>query len=146
MYSGTVTDSVLGTGTAVANLSQTFGPVGDPIGGWLSFTFGSVTYNNPTVGGHPTGEGEGGGLRRLDEGGGGGNAVHGNFIMIIASTACSFHYRGSFNPSSFQLNGDYRALNGCSGEKGTFSLQQQCYYQIRGYLRRTSGSGPGICS
>jgi hypothetical protein len=46
-YSGSVTDSVLGTGTAVANLAGAVGA----LGGYFVFTFGSANYDNPTIAG-----------------------------------------------------------------------------------------------
>ena len=143
MYSGSVTDSVLGTGTAVANLAHSGGNgQGDPFGGWMSFTFGSTTYSNPTSASRP-GQGEGD-VRFMD--GGGNNALHGVFVSIIGSAACTFHFTATFNPSSFQLNGQYSARIGCSGENGTFSLTQQCFYQLLGHVRRNTGSGPGPCT
>jgi len=151
MYSGSVTDSALGTGTAVANLAASGGSGGDPLGGWMSFTFGSATYNNPTAAA-PRGQGDGGGdggyVRYLD--GEGNNMIHGRFVSIIGSMACTFHYTATFYPSSFQLNGMYKAVNGCSGQNGTFSLTQQCFYQQVGHGghggRRGTGSGPGLCT
>jgi hypothetical protein len=151
MYSGSVTDSALGTGTAVANLAASGGTgQGDPLGGWMSFTFGSATYNNPTAAA-PRGQGdggEGGYIRYMD--GGGNNMIHGRFVMSIGSVACTFHYVAGFTTSSFTLNGQYKAVNGCSGENGTFSLTQQCFYQQLGHgghggIRRETGSGPGLC-
>ena len=155
MYSGTVTDSSLGSGTAVANLAASGGSGGgDPLGGWMSFTFGSATYNNPTAAA-PRGQGDGGGdggyIRYLD-GGGSNNMIHGRFVMSIGSVACTFHFTAGFTTSSFTLNGQYKAVNGCTGENGTFSLTQMCFYQQIGNggghhgIRRGTGSGPGLCT
>jgi hypothetical protein len=144
MYSGSVSDSVLGTGTAVANLAHSGGNGGgDPFGGWLAFTFGSTTYSNPTSASR-RGQGEGGDVRFMD--GGGNNTVHGAFVSIIGSVACTFHFTATFNPSSFQLSGQYHASNGCSGETGTFMLTQLCFYHEAGHMRRDTGSGPGLCT
>jgi hypothetical protein len=157
VYSGSVTDSVLGTGTAVANFVKSGPPgTGDPLGGWLNFTFGSTTYSNPTSAEHPNARGHGG------CGGGdcgnvspnGGDTIRGVFVSSIASVACTFLFRAAFNPSSFELSGEYRAVTGCSGESGTFLIAQQCYYQEfgtgsgSGSVRRNtgSGSGPGLCT
>jgi hypothetical protein len=109
-YTGTVTDSVLGTGTAYAGFAESW----SAIGGTLGFTFGSgstATYvYNPT------------------SGFGGWGGVRGVFVQTIASTICSFGFRAQYNPSSFVLSGNYRAINGCSGENGSFTLTEQCYY------------------
>jgi hypothetical protein len=109
-YSGTVTDSVLGSGSATGNFAGTWGA----IGGFLGFAFGSspsiTTVYNPT------------------SAFGGWGGVRGVFVQTIASTSCSFGFRAQYNPSSFQLSGNYQAINGCSGEKGSFTLTEQCYY------------------
>jgi hypothetical protein len=154
VYSGTVTDSVLGTGTAVANLAKSGGSGGDPLGGWFGFTFGSTTYSNPTsaeIPSHNRQHGCGGGdCNQNDWGKGNTTSVHGVFIANIASVACTFVFKANFNPSSYELSGEYRARSGCSGESGTFLVTQQCYYQeyASGSLRRNtgSGSGPGACT
>lgn len=158
MYSGSVTDSALGTGSATANFAHSGGSSGgDPLGGWMSFTFGTTTYNNPTsasrnhqgCGGQGDWCGGGGGgnrqLRFMD-GGGGSNTVHGIFVSIIGSAACEFAFKASFNTSSYQLSGEYEAKNGCSGQSGTFLLTQQCYYDSLQNVHRRTGSGPGPCT
>jgi hypothetical protein len=118
-YSGSVSDSVLGTGTAVAN----FAGLADALGGYFGFTFGSATYANAAS-------------TYASWGG-----VAGVFVATIASNACTFAFKASYNPSSFELDGKYKAINGCSGESGTFSLTQQCYYdeQWQNGLRRANG-------
>ena len=122
----------------------------------MNFTFGSTTYSNPTAANH--GQCGNGGDVRLDGGCGGGDArftdgggdnnnrLHGDFVSIIGSAACTFVFRASWNPSSFQLNGVYRAKVGCGGENGTFMLTQQCYYMESRFGRRETGSGPGVCT
>lgn len=134
-YSGSVTDSTLGTGTAVANLVG----AGVGLGGYFGFTFASTTYTNPTLAG-------GFGWNAMQPkqtqpswGSGGGN-VYGVFESTIASAACEFSYSASYSPSDYTLTGSYQAVNGCSGESGTFTLTQSCYYSGKQYgLRRDSG-------
>jgi hypothetical protein len=116
-YSGSVTDSVLGTGTAVANLAS----AGSSVGGWYGFTFASTTYSNPTAAE------------------GGWRGIEGTFVATIASSSCIFAYRASYDSSSFELNGKYKAISGCSGQNGSFSLTEQCYYSERGDIRRDGG-------
>lgn len=118
-YAGSVSDSALGTGTAVAN----FAGLAGSLGGYLGFTFGSATYTNVV-----SSYGSWGG-------------VAGVFVATVASNACTFAFKASYNSSSFQLNGKYKAINGCSGENGTFSVTQQCYYdeQWQKDLRRAGG-------
>jgi hypothetical protein len=189
MYSGSISDSVLGTGTAIANLAQFAGfsgsgsgsgdvraldcggggdvrmldcggGAGGSVGGYLNSTFGATVYSSPLSASLNTGGcGGGGDVRALDCGGGGngqwlgGPPKHhrggvdpfGIFVTIIGSAACTFGFQASFDPSTFVLSGQYRAIVGCSGENGTFSLTQQCYYHERN-LRRNTGSGPGACT
>ena len=117
-YTGSVTDSVLGTGTAAAN----FAGLPGTLGGYFAFTFGSSTYANPASS-YATWSG-----------------VGGAFVATIASSACTFAFEASYNQSSSALTGKYKAVNGCSGENGTFSLTQQCYYdEQRQGLRRDVG-------
>lgn len=117
-YSGSVSDSALGTGTAVAN----FAGLPGALGGYFAFTFGSATYTN-AVSAYASW---------------GGTA--GVFVATIGSSACAFAFKASYNPSSFVLNGKYKAVNGCSGESGTFSVTQQCYYDEQYQdLRRANG-------
>jgi hypothetical protein len=119
-YSGTVSDSSLGSGAATANFAGGDGT----LGGWFGFTFGSATYSNPAV-------------AWTDRDG-----VRGTFVATIGSTACSFDFRASYDPSGFTLSGAYRAVGrACSGESGSFSLTQQCYYKIERGVRRDNGLG-----
>lgn len=118
-YSGSVTDSVLGSGTATAN----FAALPSALGGWVSFTFGSATYRAPVSAYSDW-------------------SVQGIFIPTIGSAACTFAFKAQYSDSgsSFTLDGKYKAINGCSGENGSFSLTEQCYYQEQGSdLRRNNG-------
>jgi hypothetical protein len=125
-YTGTVTDSTLGTGTATANLAQSWGGVG----GYFGFTFGSTSYTDPTS------------AFSWWQG------LRGTFVAIVASSTCSFAYSATYNPSAYTLTGQYQSTNGCSGENGSFSLTQQCYYQEYNWNqshRVHKGTGPSPC-
>jgi hypothetical protein len=117
-YSGSVADSALGTGTATAN----FAGLDGTLGGYFGFTFGSATYAN-VVDAYSTFGG-----------------IAGVFVATIASTACTFSFKAGYHRSSHELNGKYNAINGCSGETGSFSVTQQCTYdeQSQG-IRRDNG-------
>lgn len=116
-YSGSVTDSTLGTGNAVANFATTYGSVG----GYFGFTFGSATYTSPASAAADFRD------------------VQGVFVATIASVACSFAFRARYDSSSNTLDGEYKAVNGCSGESGSFSLTEQCYYDEQRDARRDNG-------
>jgi hypothetical protein len=131
-YSGSVSDSVLGSGTAIAN----FVGAGGGLGGYFVFTFGSANYDNPTL--------AGGRDALQDNGYRDGHAdVLGTFESTIASTACEFAYSASYRSSDNELKGRYKAVNGCSGETGRFTLTQQCYY-ISGKERSVRREGGGL--
>jgi hypothetical protein len=130
-YSGSVSDSVLGSGTALANF------VGDGgLGGYFVFTFGSANYDNPTI------AAAGGDGLQPDGGRGGHGDVFGAFESTIASTACEFYYSASYRSSDNVLTGSYKAAKGCSGETGSFTLTHQCYYHSgRQHGVRREGGG-----
>jgi hypothetical protein len=118
-YSGSVTDSTLGTGTATAN----FAGLPGTLGGYFAFTFGSSIYPN-VVDAYSTWGG-----------------IAGVFVATTASTACTFSFKAGYNRASNELNGKYTAINGCYGESGSFSVTQQCSYdeqQSQG-IRRDGG-------
>jgi hypothetical protein len=132
-YSGSVSDSVLGSGTAIAN----FAGDGGGLGGYFVFTFGSANYDTPTIA-----SGGRDGLQ-ANRGRGGHDYVFGAFESTIASTACEFYYSASYRSSDNELTGSYKAVNGCSGETGIFTLTQQCYYSSgrEQNVRREAGLG-----
>jgi len=132
-YSGSVSDSVLGSGTAIANLIG----AGGGLGGYFVFTFGSANYDNPTIAG-----GGRDGLQANGYRGGGHGDVFGAFESTIASTSCEFYYSASYSTSDNELTGSYKAVNGCSGETGSFTLTQACYYSSgRQHSVRREGGG-----
>lgn len=134
-YSGSVSDSVLGSGTAIANLAGS----GGGLGGYFVFTFGSANYDNPTIAGGGRNDLQANGYR-------GGGDVFGTFESTIASAACEFHYSASYSASNNELTGSYKATNGCSGQTGTFTLTQQCYYSGgRHHGMRREGGGIRGC-
>jgi hypothetical protein len=133
-YSGSVTDSVLGSGTAIANLVGAGG-----LGGYFVFTFGSANYDNPTI--------AAGGRNDLAANAYRGHGdIFGAFESTIASAACEFYYSASYSSSNNELTGSYKAVSGCSGRTGTFTLTQQCYYSSgRQHSVRREGGGLGRC-
>lgn len=117
-YSGTVTDSALGTGTASANMVASDAS----IGGWFAFAFGSNTYDNPVL---------------LASGR---NGLRGDFEATIENVACRFSFKATFDRATHKLHGSYQSAgSGCSGESGSFELKQQCYYNLQGDARPDVG-------
>jgi hypothetical protein len=116
-YSGSVSDSIMGTGSATAN----FASQGESLGGYFGFTFGTALYSDVTS------------AARTSRG------MQGLFVATIASTACSFTFRANYHGANNRLSGRYQAVIGCSGEHGTFSLTQQCFYNEGTDIRRDGG-------
>ncbi len=116
-YSGSVTDNVLGTGTAAAN----FAGQGESLGGYFGFTFGTALYSNAAS------------AARTSRG------MEGLFVATIASNACSFTFRANYHGATNRLSGRYQAVIGCGGEHGTFSLTQQCFYNEGTDIRSNAG-------
>jgi hypothetical protein len=128
-YSGTVSDSSLGTGTATGNFAGLY----SSLGGYFGFTFGTSSALTAPATTYSSW-----------------NGIGGVFVATIGSTACTFAFQASYTSSSYQLNGTYKAVNGCSGENGTFSLTQQCYYggewqQLRQQGQAHKNSGLAQC-
>lgn len=117
-YAGSVSDSVLGSGTAVANFVEGDGG----LGGWFGFTFGSSAYDNPALAGRSP------------------RGISGTFEATVGSAACRFKFHARFDRAKYALRGDYEATNGaCMDESGSFTLKQQCYYQFDVDVRRDGG-------
>jgi hypothetical protein len=122
-YSGSVKDSSFGTGTASANIAQYRGSAG----GSLAFTFGTTVYSNAAS------------ALVL------GAALRGTYVATISSAACSFAFTAKYDAKSYVLGGGYHAVKGCSGEKGTFSLTEQCYYARDWAVVRPDAPGLKSC-
>lgn len=58
----------------------------------------------------------------------------------VGSSACTFALSAKYDASTHRLNGTYQAIHGCTGDTGSFSLKQQCYFVLRaGAIRRDVG-------
>jgi hypothetical protein len=131
-YSGSVSDSTLGSGGAA--IADFVGDGRGGLGGYFVFTFGSTNYSNPTIAAGRDG--------RAPTWGAGSVELFGAFESTIASASCRFSYAASYSPSGHRLTGSYVAVNGCSGETGSFTLTQECYYKggaLHGIRREGGG-------
>jgi hypothetical protein len=126
-YSGTVTDTVLGTGTGDASLAQDE----HVVGGVLNASFGSTSIANSFAAQTNAG-----------------TSLAGAEVANTNSGVCSFSMNATYDTSKHILNGTYQAVHGCSGESGSFKLTKECYYPRKGLLDaapsldRTSGMKP----
>ncbi len=105
-YLGTVKDGSFGKGTAAASFAQS----GATVGGSLALTFGSTAIASSLAASLA------------------GHALQGRTVAMVSSVACGFQFTGKYDPATHRLSGTYQASNGCSSEKGTFSMKEQCYY------------------
>jgi hypothetical protein len=115
-YSGTVHDNIVGNGGAQASLMQDE----HDVGGVLTETINNKVYTNALVATTGTG-------RTLV----GAEAVP---TPPIGSGACTFSLNATFHLKNFVLSGTYKAVHGCTGESGTFSMTEQCRYPNAGVL------------
>lgn len=120
-YTGTVQDSVGGTGDATATLAQHGTSAGGAIsdvegGGTITFQADlSISASNSVSG-----------AMVVDYGGGG--------------PTCTYSTTGTYDPGTNVLSGSYSAVTNCSGESGTYALTQACHDTITGSDRRTLGN------
>lgn len=114
-YTGTVTDSVAGAGTAAVTLSQT----GAAVGGTLDFTFGATTVANALA------------MNVTPAG-----SLSGTALAQINGATCAFALTGTYNASTNVISGNYSASSGCTGQSGTYSLTQQCTDPASAIYRR----------
>lgn len=106
-YTGTVTDSTFGSGSAAITLSQK----ASSIGGTLTETFGTSTISNALA-------------VTIDLDGN----ISGSAIATVnpAQPTCGFNVTGTYDSTTGDLKGSYTAYSGCSGQTGTFTMTQQC--------------------
>ena len=123
-YTGTATDSAMGTGTAAITLSQT----GSSIGGTLIETLAGGTLNNTFAVVTDTS----------------GN-LSGNSVATVNNVACGFKVAATYDSTTGQLNGTYTAYSGCTGQSGTFALTQQCTNPSSSLRRRDGAHGIAPC-
>jgi opacity protein-like surface antigen len=117
-YAGSVSDSVLGSGNATADMVASDAS----LGGHFVFALGGGTYDNPMLSGNTR------------------NGLRGEFEATVASVACRFSFKARFDRARSKLDGSYEAVgSACSGENGTFELKQQCYYNVSGDIRPAGG-------
>lgn len=124
-YSGTITDSVAGTGNANGTLAQS----GNQAGGQIAFSpaSGAQTLDVSLT---------------IDAS----NAISGAMVVDYATApTCTFKVTGNYANATGVLSGAYTAVTNCSGESGTFSLTQQCTDTITDHARRDHTVGTTPC-
>ncbi|HZZ64486.1 MAG TPA: hypothetical protein VFE17_03235, partial [Candidatus Baltobacteraceae bacterium] len=68
------------------------------------------------------------------------NSISGAVVQDQPGGAtCTFSTTGNYNTGSQQITGSYSAVTGCSGQTGTYTLNQQCTDTVTSLERRTMG-------
>lgn len=123
-YAGTVTDDAYGRGSAIANLVMS---EQNGYGGWISFTFGTTTFNNPTA--ISTGR----------------NGLRGVFEATTGTMECRVFLSLQYDRAKHLLVGEYQSTTTGCNNFGSFKLKQQCYYPANGMFDMRSEGGPMHC-
>jgi hypothetical protein len=67
-----------------------------------------------------------------------GNTLGGTIIFAKTPT-CTLITSAKYDTKTLMLSGKYKALNGCTGESGTYAVKQKCYYVLNGAIRPENG-------
>lgn len=117
-YSGTMTDTLSGAGTASGTLTQH----GNNAGGAISDVVVSGTATAQIA-------------ISISET----NATSGSMVIAYPSgPTCTFSTTGTYtnNGTTAVLSGTYTAVTNCAGDSGSYSLNQQCTYTVTPNARR----------
>jgi len=106
-YSGKFTDGAYGSGKAKASYSQSQ----NSVGGILTVKYAQTTVSLSVA------------LVAS------GSSVNGTTVAGTGSLYCTFATTSTYDPKTHVMSGSYSAVYGCSGDGGTFTLKQQCYYR-----------------
>lgn len=106
-YAGKFTDGAYGTGKAKASYSQS----GDAVGGILTIKYAASTVTLSVA------------LAAN------GSSVNGTTVAGTGSLYCTFATTSTYDVKTRIMSGSYSAVYGCSGDGGTFTLKQKCYYR-----------------
>jgi hypothetical protein len=110
-YSGTVKDTYYGKGTATAFYAQ----YANAVGGVFTLKFKKATIYLSAV-------------QTVS-----GTKVDGSTEGGSGSAYCTSSTSARYNPKTGIVSGSYTTVYGCvTGEKGTFSVKQQCYFKGSG--------------
>lgn len=58
-----------------------------------------------------------------------GSSVNGTSVAGTGSLYCTFSTTSTYDAKTHVMSGTYSAVYGCSGDGGTFTLKQKCYYR-----------------
>jgi hypothetical protein len=119
-YVGTAKDIYDGSGHVTGSFAQSKSSAG----GWLAFVYSKTRFTTATV-------------TTLS-----GTSVSGSSVANLESGACTFSITGKYDSSTNKLSGSYKAVHGCTGDHGTYTLKQKCYYVQSEDIRPEVGGKP----
>lgn len=120
-YVGTVRDIHSGTGHVTGSFAQSKSTVG----GWLYFVYPTFSIRSSAV-------------RTIS-----GTTVDGVSVATVHNEICTFDVTGKYDSSTSKMTGSFKAVHGCTGDHGTYTVKQKCYY-VRGEDVRPQ-TGPRPC-
>jgi hypothetical protein len=106
-YTGKFTDGAYGAGKAKASYSQS----GDAVGGILTVKYAASTVSLSVA--------------LVSDA----SSVNGTSVAGTGSLYCTFATTSTYDPKTRVMSGSYSAVYGCTGDGGTFTLKQKCYYR-----------------
>ncbi|MBV9332434.1 MAG: hypothetical protein JO146_00350 [Candidatus Eremiobacteraeota bacterium] len=106
-YVGKFTDGAYGAGKATASYSQSQSSVGGIL---------TVKYAKSTVALS---------VALVAQG----SSVNGTTVAGTGSLYCTFSTTSTYDSKTHVMSGSYSAVYGCTGDGGTFTLKQKCYYK-----------------
>lgn len=106
-YTGKFTDGAYGAGKAKASYSQSQSSVGGIL--TVKYAHSTVALSVALVAS--------------------GSSVNGTTVAGTGSLYCTFATKSTYDAKTRIMSGSYSAVYGCSGDGGTFTLKQQCYYK-----------------
>jgi hypothetical protein len=74
-----------------------------------------------------------------------GSSTNGTTIAETEGFYCAFSTKSTYDPKTGVMSGSYQAVHGCTGDGGTFTLKQQCYYKYKGSEDIRPEIGPRGC-
>jgi hypothetical protein len=122
-YVGKFMDIAYGTGKAKASYTQ----YQNVVGGTLTIKYANSTVTSAVA------------LTAS------GSTTNGTTIAAHSSFYCAFSTTGKYDPKTGVVSGSYQAVRGCTGDSGTFTLKQQCYYKYKGSEDIRPAIGPRGC-
>ena len=122
-YVGKFMDTAYGTGKAKASYTQ----YENAVGGILTIKYSNSTLTTSVA---------------LNANG---SSTNGTTVALASGLYCAFSTTGTYDPKTGVMSGSYQAIHGCTGDGGTFTLKQQCFFKYKGSEDIRPEIGPRAC-